>query len=196
MWEAWIGKIPWRRAWQPTPVFLPGESPRTVEPGGLQFVGLQRVGHDWAIKHIGRSEEKQCWRFPVDFFVSPSPERLFPPHLPSWWGMIHMHSSSAHQEWHVECCVSASVPSRQEAHSSNACHNCHGDTKSVPQRASSNEKPNQRDHPWPRPRQSHLPILWSNLGRRKAARSTWRSESCAVLCWVAQSCLTLRPHGL
>ena len=22
----WIGKFPWRRAWQPTPVFLPGES--------------------------------------------------------------------------------------------------------------------------------------------------------------------------
>ena len=22
----WIGKTPWRRAWQPTPVFLPGES--------------------------------------------------------------------------------------------------------------------------------------------------------------------------
>ena len=22
-----VGKIPWRRAWQPTPVFLPGESP-------------------------------------------------------------------------------------------------------------------------------------------------------------------------
>ena len=21
----WDGKIPWRRAWQPTPVFLPGE---------------------------------------------------------------------------------------------------------------------------------------------------------------------------
>ena len=24
--HAWVGKIPWRRAWQPTPVFLPGES--------------------------------------------------------------------------------------------------------------------------------------------------------------------------
>ena len=24
--EPWVGKIPWRRAWQPTPVFLPGES--------------------------------------------------------------------------------------------------------------------------------------------------------------------------
>ena len=22
----WVGKIPWRRAWQPTPVFLPRES--------------------------------------------------------------------------------------------------------------------------------------------------------------------------
>ena len=21
----WVGKIPWRRAWQPTPIFLPGE---------------------------------------------------------------------------------------------------------------------------------------------------------------------------
>ena len=34
-------KIPWRRAWQPTPVFLPGESPRTEEPGRLQSTGLQ-----------------------------------------------------------------------------------------------------------------------------------------------------------
>ena len=32
--DPWIGKIPWRRAWQPTPVFLPGESPGTEEPGG------------------------------------------------------------------------------------------------------------------------------------------------------------------
>ena len=24
--DPWIGKIPWRRKWQPTPVYLPGES--------------------------------------------------------------------------------------------------------------------------------------------------------------------------
>ena len=24
--ELWVGKIPWNRQWQPTPVFLPGES--------------------------------------------------------------------------------------------------------------------------------------------------------------------------
>jgi len=41
-----FGKIPWRRAWQPTVVFLPGETPWAEDPGGLQFMGLQRVGHD------------------------------------------------------------------------------------------------------------------------------------------------------
>ena len=25
-WDPWIGKIPWRKKWQLTPVFLPGES--------------------------------------------------------------------------------------------------------------------------------------------------------------------------
>ena len=24
--DPWVGKIPWRREWQPTPVFLPGDS--------------------------------------------------------------------------------------------------------------------------------------------------------------------------
>ena len=42
----WVGKIPWKRAWHSTPVFLPGESPWTEEPGGPQSVGSQRVGYD------------------------------------------------------------------------------------------------------------------------------------------------------
>ena len=37
--DPWVGKIPWRRAWQSTSVFLPGKSPRTQEPGGLQAWG-------------------------------------------------------------------------------------------------------------------------------------------------------------
>ena len=44
--HTWVRKIPWRRTWQPTPVYLPGESPWTEEPGGLQSTGLQRVGHE------------------------------------------------------------------------------------------------------------------------------------------------------
>ena len=43
----WVGKIPWRRAWQITPVFLPGESPWKEEPGRLQPMDSQRVWHDW-----------------------------------------------------------------------------------------------------------------------------------------------------
>ena len=44
-----VGKIPWRRAWQPSPVFLPGESHGQRSPVGYnQSMGLQRVGHDWS----------------------------------------------------------------------------------------------------------------------------------------------------
>ena len=39
--DPWVGKIPWRRAWQPTPVFLPGESPWTEKRGGLRAMELQ-----------------------------------------------------------------------------------------------------------------------------------------------------------
>ena len=50
MWETWGSFLgwedPWRKAWQPIPVFLPRESPWTEEPGGLQSVGLQRVRHN------------------------------------------------------------------------------------------------------------------------------------------------------
>ena len=44
--DPWVEKIPWRRARQPTPVFLPGESPWTEVPGGLQSTGSQRAGYD------------------------------------------------------------------------------------------------------------------------------------------------------
>ena len=48
--DPWVEKIPWRRKWQPTPVYLPGESPWAEEPGWLQSMGSQRVGHDWVTK--------------------------------------------------------------------------------------------------------------------------------------------------
>ena len=41
-----VGKFPWKRAWQPTLVFLPGEIPWMEEPGRLQSIGLHRVGHN------------------------------------------------------------------------------------------------------------------------------------------------------
>ena len=45
--DIWVGKIPWRRAWQPAPVFLPGES---REQGSL-------VGHrPWGCKELDMTE--------------------------------------------------------------------------------------------------------------------------------------------
>ena len=36
--------------------------PRTEEPGGLQSMGWQRVGHDWATKHSTRSNLDELWK--------------------------------------------------------------------------------------------------------------------------------------
>ena len=33
-----LGRFPWRRTWQSSPVFLPGESPGTEEPGRVHGV--------------------------------------------------------------------------------------------------------------------------------------------------------------
>ena len=38
--DPWVGKIPWRRKWQPSPV-LAWRIPWTEEPGGLQSTGSQ-----------------------------------------------------------------------------------------------------------------------------------------------------------
>ena len=71
MWETWvrslIGKIPWRRAWQPTPVFLPGETPWTEEPGRLQSMGSQRIGHDSVTNHTQHVHVKSFQSCPTLF---------------------------------------------------------------------------------------------------------------------------------
>ena len=46
--DPWVRKIPWKRSWQSTSVFLPRESPWIEEPVRLWFIGSQRVGHDWS----------------------------------------------------------------------------------------------------------------------------------------------------
>ena len=45
--DPWVGKIPWRRKWQPTPVLLPGKSHGQRSLLGYSPWGSQRVGHDW-----------------------------------------------------------------------------------------------------------------------------------------------------
>ena len=42
----WVGKIPWRREWQPTLVFLPGESHGQRSLVGYSPWSHKIVGHD------------------------------------------------------------------------------------------------------------------------------------------------------
>ena len=57
----------WRRKWQPTPVYLPGES-QGWEPGGPPSVGSHRVGHDWRDLAAAAAE---WWTQPKTFLCIP-----------------------------------------------------------------------------------------------------------------------------
>ena len=52
----------WRRKWQPTPVFLPGESQGWGSLVGLQSMGSHRVGHDWSDLAAAEKEGKDLLR--------------------------------------------------------------------------------------------------------------------------------------
>ena len=82
----WVGKIPWKRAWQPTLVW---RIPWTEEPGRLQSMESQRVGHDWSkLAHMHNEiiKTEASLSFP----------HFFLPHLlslvPSWISDTFKHS--------------------------------------------------------------------------------------------------------
>ena len=55
--DSWVEKIPWRRKWQATPVFLPGkfhEQRRSLV--GYHPWGCKKIGHDWATEHTYKNQ--------------------------------------------------------------------------------------------------------------------------------------------
>ena len=54
--DPWVGKSPWRRKWQPTAIFLPGESRGWRSLAGCSPWG-RRVGQDWATEHASLGSE-------------------------------------------------------------------------------------------------------------------------------------------
>ena len=58
--DPWVRKIPWRRAWQPTPVFLPGDSPWTEEPGGYGSKGRKESNTTEATEHACMADSHCC----------------------------------------------------------------------------------------------------------------------------------------
>ena len=63
--DPWFRKIPWRRAWQPTPAFLPGEA-----HGQRSLVGYSPWGH----KELDTAEETEHARMPI--FQSPRTAKM------------------------------------------------------------------------------------------------------------------------
>ena len=52
--DPWAGKIPWRRKWQPTPVFFPGESHGQRSLMDYSPWGRKRVRHNRInLAHMG-----------------------------------------------------------------------------------------------------------------------------------------------
>ena len=72
----WVGKIPWKRAWPPTPGVLPGKSPWTEKPGKLQSVGSQILGHNRATKH---TQDTLHWKMSQRDFLVVQWLRIHPP---------------------------------------------------------------------------------------------------------------------
>ena len=57
MFDPWVGKIPWRKKWQPSPAFLPGESLGQRSLVGYSSWG-RRVASNWATEHTRTQRER------------------------------------------------------------------------------------------------------------------------------------------
>ena len=60
MWETWVLSLGWEdpleEGMETRSSILAWRIPSTEEPGGLQSMGSQRIGHDWATEHTAHME--------------------------------------------------------------------------------------------------------------------------------------------
>ena len=54
--DPWVWKLPWRREWQPIPVFLFGKSHGQKSLMGYSPWGHKRVWHNWVTEHTCKEE--------------------------------------------------------------------------------------------------------------------------------------------
>ena len=75
--SSWVGKIPWRREWQPTPVFLPGKSQgqRSLEgysPWGRKELDTAEHQHEHSNSHDSPNSSLR-YRISLGDLMWPSP---------------------------------------------------------------------------------------------------------------------------
>ena len=89
--DPWVRKILWRRKWQPTPVFLPGEFHEQRSLTG-HSPWSHRVRHDWATNRLNRDWAISrclllCFNFTCRF------------HTQGWTSQHQMAGSSESHSW-------------------------------------------------------------------------------------------------
>ena len=88
--DPWVGKIPWRRKWQPTLIFLPGKSHGQRSLEDYSPWDHERAGHDFKTEKqqsLGRDRATAAYAI-----KQPSKQRemgeklwIFSPSLSIWW---------------------------------------------------------------------------------------------------------------
>ena len=70
----WVGKIPWRREWQPTPVFLPGQSHAKRSLAGYSPWGHEELDttEQLSIAQHGQTNTRTCVFITVLFTIAKS----------------------------------------------------------------------------------------------------------------------------
>ena len=87
----WVGKIPWRRAWQPTPVFSPGESHGQNFLVGyiVHGVAQSQTWLKWLSMHIHLDRMAACYHKPTHYITNHKATFPFTKHI---WHIISPHT--------------------------------------------------------------------------------------------------------
>ena len=96
--DPWVGTIPWRRAWQPIPVILPGESHGQRRLAGYRPWGPQRVDTTEATQNI--SQFSRC-RVPLFATSSVAAHQASLSITNSWSLLKHMSIESVMTSSHL-----------------------------------------------------------------------------------------------
>ena len=69
--DSWVGKIPWRKKWHPTPVFLPRDYHRERSLVGYSPWGRKRFGHVWSDLAHTHACAKYYLAFHMCYLINP-----------------------------------------------------------------------------------------------------------------------------
>ena len=97
MQNPWVRKVPWRRKWQPAPVFFSWGIPWTGAWQSTVSPWSHRVGHNWATKqqHSGQEGKGHCQTNPL-LWPYPGPRSV-----PLIFSIFHPHRNTDRSLWGI-----------------------------------------------------------------------------------------------